>query len=108
MQTREIRQITLQPGEYAIKELVWGLDFIVVQDGELKGQTFAIWEEWLNNFVNDGKVPITHLLQRVAQLAYAVALETKHHGRRRLQPSACDGPIPGRSPHQDLLHRQEA
>ena len=45
MQTREIRQVTLQPGEYAIKELVWGLDFIVVQDGELKGQTFAIWEE---------------------------------------------------------------
>lgn len=59
MQTREIRQVTLQPGEYAIKELVWGLDFIVVSEGELAGKFFAIWEEWLNNFVNDGKVPIT-------------------------------------------------
>jgi hypothetical protein len=45
MQTREIRQVTLQPGEYAIKELVWGLDFIVVSEGESAGKFFAIWEE---------------------------------------------------------------
>ena len=59
MQTREIRQVTLQPGEYAIKELVWGLDFIVVSEGELAGKFFAIWEYWPNNLVNESRAPIT-------------------------------------------------
>ena len=58
MQTREIRRVTLQPGEYAIKELIWGLDFIVVEAGELADKTFAIWEDW-NRHVDTSVVALT-------------------------------------------------
>lgn len=58
MQTREIRRVTLQPGEYAIKELIWGLDFIVVKAGKLAGKTFAIWEDW-NRHVDISVVALT-------------------------------------------------
>lgn len=59
MQLREISETILEPGEYSIRELMMGLDFIVVTSGRLKDKTFAIWDDWNNSLSYAENVPIT-------------------------------------------------
>lgn len=57
--TRLIERVVLAPGEYRIRELVFGLDFIVATEGRLAGSTFPIWDTYTNTISYSGQVPLT-------------------------------------------------
>lgn len=56
---RILKQVVLLPGSYRIRELVFGLDFIVVVDGPLTGETFPIWDTNDNTITYIEDVPLT-------------------------------------------------
>ena len=82
--TRQINQVVLAPGEYSIRELIFGLDFIVVEKGPLAGKKFPIWD-------NAGGNTITYSEQVPLTLTYVESRSWRTLWRWELSIAASDG-----------------
>lgn len=93
--TRQINQVVLAPGEYSIRELIFGLDFIVVEEGPLADKTFPIWD-------NAGGDTITYSEQVPLTLTYVESRSWRTFWRWELSISVSDGrctvPVTEQSP----------
>lgn len=81
--TNIVKEVVLMPGSYHISELIYGLEFIVLDQGPQRGATFPIWDTYDTTIDNTGKVPLT--------LTYTETRSWRTAWRKKLVITAHDG-----------------